>query len=300
MVNPPRGRPGLAITHHGHSVVVEEPTGELCLCSVRRSAGRVVCGDRVHWQAVADGRGVIVGHQPRTSVLTRPDARGRTRALAANVDQMVIVTALEPALQEALVDRYLVAAARMGARALIVLNKWDLADAGAGRGPRQRLAEFSAIGYPVLLTSRHDPLTLEALGDQLRGRTSILVGQSGVGKSSLVGALLPGREIRIGQLSATGLGTHTTSATTLYHLPGGGDLIDSPGVRDFHPAPVSAEELLGGFPELAPWTGECRFHNCRHLNEPGCAVAGAAERGQISLRRLASYRRLRAELEATA
>lgn len=284
---------GLVIAHFGRDLVVEDAQGCLYLCSARRKLGRIVCGDRVHWQPSGPQQGVVTELIPRKSLLARPDPRGEERPLAANVDQLVIVCAPEPPLSEALIDRYLVVAELIGAHALLLVNKCDLLAPAARAHLQERLQAFVQLGYPVLFTSTRAPAQADALAAQLNGRTSILVGQSGVGKSSLVRLLLPDAQIRIGQLSAaSGLGKHTTTETTLYHLPGGGDLIDSPGVRDFQLWQATPEDLQRGFRELGRYAGQCRFLDCRHNGEPGCAIADAAERAEVDARRLSSYRSL--------
>lgn len=289
----PATHTGCVVTHHGRSAVVEDSQGTLHLCTARRSVGTVVCGDRVAWSPAGPEQGIVTACLPRCNLLSRSSGSSRSRPLAANIDQVVIVAAPQPPLAEELLDRYLVAAELLPARSLIVVNKKDLLTDVEYHMLAARMSAYQSAGYQVIFTASCDPSTLPALRRHLQGITSILVGQSGVGKSSLVNALLPQRDARVGALSAaTGLGRHTTSATTLYHLPDGGDLIDSPGVRSFHLQKVAPEDLGRGFPEFRPYLGQCRFHNCQHISEPGCAIAAAAERGQISLRRLASYRRL--------
>lgn len=284
---------GLVIAHYGRDLVVEDPQGKLHLCSARKKLGRLVCGDRIHWQATGPGQGVVTGLDPRRSLLARPDARGNERPLAANIDQIIVVCAPEPPLSEALIDRYLVIAELIGARPLILVNKADLLSGTARAHLEARLSAFTRLDYPVLFASTRDSAQVNTLTQHCNGHTSILVGQSGVGKSSLVRLLLPDSDIRIGQLSdASGLGKHTTTETTLYHLPAGGDLIDSPGVRDFQLWQTTAEDLERGFRELHRYRGQCRFHNCRHNGEPGCAVAAAADLGDVDVRRLGSYRSL--------
>ena len=284
---------GLVITHFGRDLVVESVHGALHLCSARKKLGRIVCGDRVHWQPSGPEQGVVTHLQARRSLLARPDARGNERPLAANVDQIVVVNAPEPPLSEALIDRYLVVAELIGARPLILVNKADLLAPTAQAHLQERLAAFAALDYPVLFTQTRASQEADRLAPYFNGRTSILVGQSGVGKSSLVRLLLPDADIRIGQLSeASGLGKHTTTETTLYHLPGGGDLIDSPGVRDFQLWQSTPDDLLRGFRDIAAWQGQCRFHNCRHQGEPGCAVDAAVASGALDARRLGSYRSL--------
>jgi ribosome biogenesis GTPase len=192
-----------------------------------------------------------------------------------------------------MLDRYLATAEIIGAEPLVVVNKSDLLDHDSRERLEQRLAVYPGIGYPLVFTSTRSADGLADLHRRLCSHTSVLVGQSGVGKSSLVQALLPDLDIRTGHLShATGLGRHTTTVAMLYHVPGGGDLIDSPGVRDFTPERVDPALLERGFREFAPYLGQCRFHNCRHLSEPGCAVNNAAREGAIDPRRLQSYRDL--------
>jgi ribosome biogenesis GTPase len=176
---------------------------------------------------------------------------------------------------------------------LIVINKSDLLTPETRGNIEAQLADYTALGYDVLFTSALHNTGIEAFAKHLTGRTSILVGQSGVGKSSLIQRLLPDRDITVGRLStASGLGRHTTTATTLYRLPCGGRLIDSPGVRDFRLGKVSAASLGGGFREFTPYLGQCRFNDCRHHSEPGCAVRAALAAGSISMRRMESYLRL--------
>jgi len=211
----------------------------------------------------------------------------------ANIDQVVIEAALEPALDYFLIDKYCIAAELAHTEPLILINKADLlTDKDRGRIDLL-ISEYRHIGYTTLLISALKNTGIKAFADTLSGKTSTLVGQSGVGKSSLVKRLLPDRDIVTGKLSvASGLGKHTTTSTTLYHLPHGGHLIDSPGVRDFHLARVSREELDDGFREFRPYLGQCRFNNCRHLSEPGCAIHAAVAEGHILERRMASYRQL--------
>lgn len=286
-------REGLVIVNYGKSLLIEDGHGELVRCVPRRSLGPIVCGDRIGWEPAGDRSGVITGIEPRHTLLTRADGENRARPLAANLDQIVIVAATEPELDEYLVDKYTVAAELVGVQPLLVINKTDLLDSNTRASFEQRVADYTGIGYRVLFTSTLANTGVPALEQALTGRTSILVGQSGVGKSSLIKRLLPELDIAIGKLSeASGLGRHTTTATTLYHLPEGGKLIDSPGVRDFRLGPVDRVQLEQGFREFRNSLGQCKFHNCRHMSEPGCAVATAAQENRISPRRLESYRQL--------
>jgi ribosome biogenesis GTPase len=290
---PSPGRNGLVLVNYGKSMLVEDDTGCLYRCVVRRKLRHIVSGDRVAWESVGTQEGIINAVEPRRTVLQRADSANRTRALAANIDQILIVAAPQPAHDAFLIDRYLVAAELAGATPLVIVNKSDLLDPGMAGVPTDDLRGYADIGYDILLMSARENTGIDKLAQALVNRTSILVGQSGVGKSSLIKRLLPERDIQIGKLSdASGQGRHTTTATTLYHLPQGGDLIDSPGVRDFRLGESTLADLARGFREFRPYLGLCRFQDCRHLSEPGCAVKAAMRRGLISKRRLASYTQL--------
>jgi ribosome biogenesis GTPase len=287
--DPAGDRPGLLITSFGHTLVVEDTDGILHRCVARRTLETPVCGDRIYWQPAADGQGVIVAVEARRSVLARPDYSGHIKPLAANIDEVLVVVAPRPELSESMVDRYLAAVQAMGVEALIVVNKADLLEGAARDTLLARLAAYQTMGYRLITVSSKRGDGMRALTETLRGGTGILLGQSGVGKSSLVKALLPHREIAIRAISdTTGLGTHTTTNATLYHLDTGGDLIDSPGVRGFEPA-LSAEQIAGGYRELAPFLGHCRFSNCSHTVEPECALRAAVDTGAIDPRRFQSF-----------
>jgi ribosome biogenesis GTPase / thiamine phosphate phosphatase len=281
---------GRVVAAYGKQVLVEDETGARHPAFVGRRGLRVVCGDEVGWTGTAPGTDLaVVERLPRRTELVRPDSRGRTEVLAANIDQLVVVCAPEPPPDPFIIDRYLAAAELMGAEAAVACNKSDL-----GHDKLDALLqEFHRIGYPVLHLSALAEIGLDALRRQLAGRCSILVGQSGVGKSSLLNALLPGIELATAQVSlATGEGRHRTTATTLYNLPCGGALLDSPGVRDFAPALDDPRLAAVGFREIIAAADHCRFSNCRHMREPGCAVKARTETGEISPRRYESYRRL--------
>jgi ribosome biogenesis GTPase len=283
----------VVIVNYGRQTLVEDSAGNLVRCVARRGLEQIVCGDEVEWLPTGSQEGVVESIAPRRSVLNRADSGNNMRPLVANIDQVIIEAAQEPSLDCFLLDKYIVAAELAHTAALIVINKSDLLTPDARRDIEVQLADFTALGYPALFTSALQNTGIEAFADCLAGKTSILVGQSGVGKSSLIKRLLPDRDITIGRLStASGLGRHTTTATTLYHLPCGGRLIDSPGVRDFRLGEVSAAELGSGFREFGPYLGQCRFNDCRHVSEPGCAVLEALAAGKISARRMESYRRL--------
>ncbi len=198
-----------------------------------------------------------------------------------------------PATDWHLVDRYLAAAELMGCRAVLVDNKSDTSVPEADAARAQEMTVYRDLGYPSLSVSARTGAGVDGLIEALRDEIAILVGQSGVGKSSLINRLVPGADIVVGQLSAASAeGTHTTTASAMHRLPDGGRLIDTPGVRDFVPAIVDGSRVQLGFPEIRARADECRFGNCRHLREPDCAVKRAVEAGAISPRRYETYKRL--------
>jgi len=294
-------RPGLVIRRHGQNLLVRDDDGQDHHCLFRQNLGEIVCGDRVLWQPTAPGQGVVVTLLPRDKVLARPDYSGREKPLAANITQLVVVLAPRPEPKGYLTDQYLVAAELIGVKALIALNKADLLDADELAAFRARFDLYERIGYPVVTVSAHQEKGLAPLERHLQHQTSILVGQSGVGKSSLINALIPQRPEAVGDLSrATGLGRHTTSAATLHFLDFGGALIDSPGVRSFRLGRLDRRRLEQGFREFAPYLGRCRFSNCRHRREPGCALRQGVAEGKIPPERLENFLHMADSLEERA
>ncbi len=292
---------GLVIAHFGVQVEVEAEEGEIrgqvFRCHLRANLPALVTGDRVVWRAGNQGNGVIVAQLPRNSELCRPDSRGQLKPVAANVDLIVIVFAPLPEPHANLIDRYLIAAEHAGIRPLLLLNKADLVDEHNGPRLNALLGVYRQLGYPLMEVSAHEGGGMDALQARLDGHVSVFVGQSGVGKSSLVNSLLPGVDTRVGGLSeVTGKGTHTTTTARLFHFPRGGELIDSPGIREFGLGHVSRHDVEAGFIEFADLLGTCRFRDCKHDREPGCALLKALEEGRIQPQRMASYRHIIASL----
>jgi ribosome biogenesis GTPase len=263
-----------------------------------RPAGRrlsIVCGDRVRCELDRKhDELLIVEVLPRRTLLARANLRGESEPIVANISQLVVVVAPLPQPDWFIVDRYLCAATAAGIAGAIAVNKSDLA---ANKGDEDELAAFTAAGYAHVSCSAASGAGLDALKALLAKGTSVLVGQSGVGKSSLVSALLPDTEIETSLLDREEEGRHTTTASRSYPLASGGTLIDSPGVRDFAPAIEQLDSQTLGFPEVDRRAGQCRFQDCRHMQEPACAVIAAVEAKDMSSRRYESYRRLRRRYE---
>lgn len=292
--HPASERQGLVISYFGSSVAVEADDGQVFQCHLRRNQDLPVVGDKVSWQLEKDDTGLILAIQPRRSLLSRGEGgHGKLKPIAANIDAIVIVMAPPPILSEYLLDRYLVASELLGVPPVIVLNKSDLLTDATRDDALARLQPYKHIPYDVAVSSTVSSQGLVELDALLKNKTGVLVGPSGVGKSSIIAAL-GGEFIKVGDVTAKGAGKHTTTATRLYHLPCGGSLIDSPGVREFNLWPVSKQEILRGFKEFAELSG-CKFRDCQHLVEPGCAVQAAAASGKISPQRWANYQALMKE-----
>ena len=283
---------GQIVAAHGRHYAVEIAGGETLMCFPRGKRSLLACGDRVELVRTAADQGVIEAVDPRRSLLYRSD-RHRQKLIAANVTQMVIVLATVPAFYEELLNRCLAAAAQQDISVLIVINKLDLAQPQGSA--LQALELYREVGYTLLpLTAKVD---VSPLRPYLRGQLSVLVGQSGMGKSTIVNGIFPHARAQIGDVSfALDSGRHTTTYSRLYRLDGDSAVIDSPGMQEFGLSHLTLSELASAYVEFRAYLGHCRFADCRHCDEPDCAVASAAARGKISVRRLELYRRLAREL----
>jgi len=275
---------------YGRRFLVECVDGRVRDCSTRGKRTDYACGDRVTVNCSGDDQGVIESCAARDTLLYRSD-EWKQKLIAANVTRMVAVVAPVPSFELDVLDCCLAAAEHAGIGPLIVLNKADLPEATISE---KTLAPYTAMGYPLLRLVARDGV--DALRPHLAGQRSVLVGESGMGKSTILNQLVPQAEALTREVSAAlGTGRHTTSHARLYHLDATSDIIDTPGVQAFGVHHLGVEELAAAFIEFRPHLGQCRFRNCRHLEEPGCALAAAAESGAITPRRFAAYRRLAAE-----
>ena len=278
---------GQVIAAFGRHFDVETAEG-IVSCVTRGKKGGIACGDRLQIEMTGPAQGVIKSIDPRTSLLFRSDDF-KEKIIAANVTQIIVVVAAEPAFYEDLVSRCLIAAEAASLKIVIVLNKCDLEQ--ATRVALKQLQLYRDLGYPLAtLSAKQD---IAPLRPNLQGETSVLVGQSGMGKSSIINALLPAAQAHTREISqALNSGKHTTTHARLYHLDGDSHIIDSPGLQEFGLAHVNEMDIAHAFVEFRPYLGHCRFSNCRHLVEPGCAVLEAATAGKIDRRRLGTFHKL--------
>lgn len=283
---------GTVVAAYGKRYQIELPDKKRISCVTRGKKTDLACGDRVNLQLTDKHEGVIDRTLPRQTLLYRSNAY-KSKMLAANVTQIIIVLATQPSFYEALLNRCLIAAEAAHIKPLIVLNKCDLDDSSQAK---QKLGLYSALGYQVLALSAKEDIS--SLRPYLQGEASILVGQSGMGKSTMINALLPEEAVRTREVSMSlDSGKHTTTAAHLYHLDAHSQLIDSPGLQEFGLHHLSTDELEHAFIEFRPHLGLCRFSNCKHTQEPDCAIKQAMLDGKISQERLAIYQLLRAEIE---
>ncbi|MBA2816494.1 small ribosomal subunit biogenesis GTPase RsgA [Candidatus Pantoea persica] len=287
---------GVVISRFGMHADVEASAGDVHRCNIRRTIRSLVTGDRVVCRpTLSGGKGIVEAVHERSSVLTRPDYYDGLKPIAANIDQIIIVSAILPELSLNIIDRYLVASETLGIEPLLVLNKTDLLDEPAHTFVEEQMDIYRRIGYRVLMVSSHTKAGLAELKAALTDRISVFAGQSGIGKSSLLNALLgldAAAETAILTNGVSGLGQHTTTASRLYHFPHGGDVIDSPGVREFGLWHLEPEQITRGFVEFREFLGGCKFRDCKHGNNPGCAIRAAVEAGQIDVSRFDNYHRI--------
>ena len=286
---------GLVVATYSRRMQLLLPDGRRVDARIKGKRIKPVCGDRVEAEPIPDEPDwLITAVCARRNELTRPNLRGKIEVLAANIDRLLVMAAPAPDPDWSIVDRYLCAAELIGASAAVIFNKSDLRAAGS---VDEVLNDYTRIGYQAVRCSAKQALNVDAVADLMRDGVSIIVGQSGVGKSSLINRLLQDDRQRVAAVSdKSGEGRHTTVNSAMLQLPGGGAVIDSPGVRDYAPA-LRPEEVVAGYREISAAGQDCRFANCRHLREPGCAVKEAVEKGTISKRRYDSYRHLLALTE---
>jgi ribosome biogenesis GTPase / thiamine phosphate phosphatase len=273
---------GQVIAAFGRQYLVETEHGAFLRCVTRGKQGGLVCGDLVVAIPTGPGEGVVDAVEARRSLFQRA-ATHRAKPIAANATQVAIVVAGEPSFSEELVYRAIAAAEHERMKALVVINKADLA--GPTRDAADRLAPLAGIGYRVVAVSAMS--NVAPLAAELAGETTVLVGQSGMGKSTIVNALVPGANAETREISKfLDSGRHTTTHARLYHLDAATAIVDCPGLQDFGLAHLSRADIEQGFPELRPCLGTCRFSDCSHRSEPGCAVLAAAQAGRIHPRRM--------------
>jgi len=281
-------RQGLVVSHQGGRILVELAGGDTIDCKIKSNLGTIVCGDRVAIETAASGEHRVMAIQPRDNLLQRVDGFGQVRAVAANITQLLVCLAVNPPPNLFLLDQYLLCAEQQGIDAVILVNKIDLLEGDTD--PFGIDSIYRPLGYRVVSTSVKTGQGMAEFRQLLNAQLSVLSGVSGVGKSSLTSWLLPDEPIKIASISESNdEGRHTTRTSRLYHLPGGGDLIDTPGVRGFNPFVDHERPLAHGFREILQVSGACRFHNCQHLDEPDCAVVEAVANGRIADSRYHNY-----------
>ena len=282
---------GIVISHQGSQILVESESGDNIECKIKSNLGNIVCGDRVAIESSANQGHRVMAILPRDNLLQRVDGFGQVRAVAANISQLFVCLSVTPEPNLFLLDQYLLSAEQQQIKACILLNKIDLPVAGDDPFGLQQI--YRPMGYDIVHSSAKTGLGMDRFKRLLPNQVSVLSGVSGVGKSSLTKWLLPEEKIKIASISAANEeGRHTTRASRLYHLPGGGDLIDTPGVRGFSPFVDIERPVAHGFREIRVIGEQCRFHNCQHREEPKCAVTKAVSAGEIATSRFDHYRKM--------
>lgn len=288
---------GLVITRAKNTAIIENAQGQHVPCMIRPSIDSLVAGDQVIWQQKENNQGLVYSYLPRQTVLGRPDKEGRIRPIAANISQLILVVAPQPEITWSLVDSYLIVAEYLQLKIIIHLNKTDM---GSDTLYQQLCQYYAPLKYPLIQTGLHDPKSYLQLQKVLTDETSVFIGQSGVGKSSLIKKMLPTSNPTIGALSIKSqLGQHTTSNSYLYHLPQGGHLIDSPGIREFGLWHMPHQQIAAGFREFQPLLTQCKFRNCNHHDSPGCAIIAAVKKGHIAQQRYQNYVKIMTQFTKT-
>lgn len=280
---------GLVIAHLGQGIAVEHDN-KIILCQTLRKLETVAVGDRVLWSLSAHNQGRIEAILPRRSLLARPARNNKVRPVAANIDTVFVVIAVEPYCDFLLIDQYLAVCENSQINVALILNKVDL---DPSETLEQELSLYQNLGYQIHRVSTKTGTGLTELKLALQNQVSVFTGQSGVGKSSITNALIPDKNLKTNTISETTKhGRHTTTAATLYHIDNGGDLIDSPGVAIFGLADLNRQQLAQGYREFQPFSDNCKFNNCSHDQDKGCAVRAAAENGSIAMTRYERFLKL--------
>ena len=274
---------GRVITRYGQRQLVEDENGIVFQSVSRQNIGFSVAGDKVLFQKTKHNDAIVTAIYPRDNELKRQD-----KLIAANIDQLWLVVAIEPHYEFELIDRYLIMAENSNLPIGIIVNKIELSSNKSKT--ENDFLNYQSLGYDVHFLSVKKQINLDFFKEQLINKSHIFLGQSGVGKSSLINSLIPDLQLRVNEISSKSkLGKHTTTNTTIYHIPSGGDLIDSPGVREFQLDSLTELEIKSGFKEFRALSDACRFRDCRHINEPNCAVKESLDQGKINPNRYQSY-----------
>jgi ribosome biogenesis GTPase len=285
------------ISHFGNEILICDEDNQRRRATVRQDLPPLVCGDRVSCEVTELDDIVITGLHDRHGTLKRSTPFQESKLIAANVDIALVVCSHKPRLNTGLLDRYLAAAELAEIETHIVFNKVDTLNEKDAENIKQTLSTYEEIGYPVYFISAKLMQGVETLRNILQAKTGVLVGQSGVGKSSIIRALLPDAKPKVAEVSdKTNKGQHTTTTSELYRLDKDSYVIDSPGIREFGLGNVDPEQLIYGFKEFRPLLGQCKFRDCTHTREPGCAILNAVKEGEISQMRYDSYLRILASL----
>ena len=274
---------GIVITRYGQRQLVEDENGIVFQSVSRQNIGFSVAGDKILFQKTKHDDAIVTAIYPRDNELNRQD-----KLIAANIDQLWLVVAIEPHYEFELIDRYLIMAENSNLPIGIIVNKIELSSNKSKT--ENDFLNYQSLGYDVHFLSVKNQTNLDFFKEQLINKSHIFLGQSGVGKSSLINSLIPDLQLRVNEISTKSkLGKHTTTNTTIYHIPSGGDLIDSPGVREFQLDSLTELEIKSGFKEFRALSDACRFRDCRHINEPNCAVKESLDQGKINPNRYQSY-----------